>query len=108
VDLASEPLPQPNIKFIRGGTHQPSTGTVGARNGLAPRERQVAEAMAAGLSRPEIAKQLGLSPNTVVTVSGRVYRKLGVRNRAELVRAIAHAELARAPTKIPSPHEPIK
>jgi DNA-binding CsgD family transcriptional regulator len=64
--------------------------------------------MAAGLSRPEIAKQLGLSPNTVVTVSGRVYRKLGVRNRAELVRAIAHAELARAPTKIPSPHEPIK
>jgi DNA-binding CsgD family transcriptional regulator len=108
VDLASEPLPQPNIKFTRGGAVQASMANGKARTGLAPRERQVAEAMAAGLSRPEIAKQLGLSPNTVVTMSGRVYRKLGVRNRAQLMRVIAHAELPRASTQIPSPDAPIK
>ena len=112
-DLASEPPPQPNIKFFRGappqvGSNSASAESPKARNGLAPRERQVADAMAAGLSRPEIARQLGLSPNTVVTVSGRVYRKLGVRNRAELVRAIAHDDLARVPGRNPSSDAPVK
>jgi DNA-binding CsgD family transcriptional regulator len=112
-DLASEPPPQPNIKFFRGAPPQVASNSASAegpkaRNGLAPRERQVADAMAAGLSRPEIARQLGLSPNTVVTVSGRVYRKLGVRNRAELVRAIAHDDLARVPGRNPSSDAPVK
>ena len=112
VDLASDPPPQPNIKFFRPSSQsqKPSAASTAAtpkaRNGLAPRERQVADAMAAGLSRPEIAKQLGLSPNTVVTISGRVYRKLGVRNRAQLVRAIAHDELARVTGRIPSSDHP--
>jgi DNA-binding CsgD family transcriptional regulator len=60
---------------------------------LAPRELQVARALADGLSRPQIAKLLGLSPNTVVTLSARVHRKLGVRSRAQLTRAM----LAEAP-----------
>jgi DNA-binding CsgD family transcriptional regulator len=112
-DLASEPPPQPNIKFFRGAPPHVASNSASAegpkaRNGLAPRERQVAEAMAAGLSRPEIARQLGLSPNTVVTMSGRVYRKLGVRNRAELVRAIAHDDLARVPGRNPSSDAPVK
>lgn len=55
---------------------------------LAPRELQVARALAEGLSRPQIASLLGVSPNTVVTLSARVYRKLGVRSRAQLTRTM--------------------
>lgn len=51
---------------------------------LSVRERTVALAMAAGKSRPAIASELGLSVNTVATVSKRVYAKLTVRSRAEL------------------------
>jgi DNA-binding CsgD family transcriptional regulator len=34
--------------------------------------------------RPEIAKQFGISVNTVATIGKRVYAKLGVKRRAEL------------------------
>lgn len=51
---------------------------------LSPREREVALMLANGHSRPEIAAQLGVSGNTVATLSKRIYRKLGVRRRVEL------------------------
>jgi DNA-binding CsgD family transcriptional regulator len=51
---------------------------------LSVRERTVALALAAGKSRPTIAGELGLSVNTIATVSKRVYAKLKVRSRAEL------------------------
>lgn len=56
---------------------------------LAPREQQVAVAMAHGSSRPEIAKRLGLSVNTVASISKRIYAKLGISNRAELANRLA-------------------
>lgn len=51
---------------------------------LSPRELQVAKLLAAGRSRPSIAAEIGLTPNSVSTLSKTVYRKLGVRSRAEL------------------------
>jgi DNA-binding NarL/FixJ family response regulator len=51
---------------------------------LSGREREVAAALALGLSRKAIAAQAGLAEGTIVTLSRRVYRKLGVHNRAEL------------------------
>jgi DNA-binding CsgD family transcriptional regulator len=51
---------------------------------LTPREKQVAVALAQGMSRPEVAKQLGVSVNTVASMGKRVYAKLGVSRRAEL------------------------
>jgi DNA-binding CsgD family transcriptional regulator len=51
---------------------------------LSPRERTVAVAMVDGRSRPEIAKELGVSINTVASIGKRVYAKLGVRRRAQL------------------------
>ena len=51
---------------------------------LSPRERSVAVAMVDGRSRPEIARQLGVSLNTVASIGKRVYAKLGVRRRAQL------------------------
>lgn len=51
---------------------------------LSPRELEVARALDTGKSRPQIARELGLSQHTVGTLSKRIYRKLGVHNRAEL------------------------
>jgi DNA-binding NarL/FixJ family response regulator len=53
--------------------------------GLSERERAVLELMAAGSTNPEIAEALHLSKHTVKEHTSAVYRKLGVRNRAEAV-----------------------
>jgi DNA-binding CsgD family transcriptional regulator len=55
-----------------------------ARAVLSPRELQVAELLAEGRSRPAIAKELGLTYNTVSSLGKLIYKKLGVRSRAEL------------------------
>jgi DNA-binding NarL/FixJ family response regulator len=51
---------------------------------LTPREREVARLVAAGLANKDVAKCLGLSPNTVKNVLMRIYPKVGVSNRTEL------------------------
>lgn len=55
-----------------------------ARRLLSPREFQIAKLLEAGRSRPEIAAELGLTPNTVASLGKVIYRKLGVSSRAEL------------------------
>jgi DNA-binding NarL/FixJ family response regulator len=53
---------------------------------VSPRERDVLSAFATGATNPAIAADLGLSPNTVKQHASSIFRKLGVRNRAEAVR----------------------
>jgi two-component system response regulator DesR len=53
---------------------------------LSARERDVLGLMAGGATNREIAAALHLSPHTVKEHTGKLYRKLGVRNRAEAVR----------------------
>jgi len=53
---------------------------------LSEREREVLVLMASGATNREIAERLFLSPHTVKEHTSAVYRKLGVRNRAEAVR----------------------
>jgi DNA-binding NarL/FixJ family response regulator len=52
---------------------------------LSEREREVLEAIASGATNREIAGMLYLSPHTVKEHTSSLYRKLGVRNRAEAV-----------------------
>jgi two-component system response regulator DesR len=54
-------------------------------NRLSDREQEVLELMASGATNREIAESLHLSPWTVKEYTGGLYRKLGVRNRAEAV-----------------------
>ncbi len=56
--------------------------------GLTPREVEVLGLLAAGQANKEIARALGVSPNTVKTHLTRLYEKLGVSSRTA---AIAHA-----------------
>ncbi|OBA73680.1 hypothetical protein A5641_04815 [Mycobacterium sp. 1554424.7] len=51
-------------------------------------ERRVAELAASGMTNREVAATLFISPKTVEVHLSRVYRKLDVRTRAELVRRI--------------------
>jgi DNA-binding NarL/FixJ family response regulator len=53
---------------------------------LSEREREVLELIAAGATNREIGGALYLSPHTVKEHTSSLYRKLGVRNRAEAVR----------------------
>jgi two-component system nitrate/nitrite response regulator NarL len=52
---------------------------------LSARERELLELAAAGLTTPEIARKLYLSPNTVKTYWQRLYEKLGASDRASAV-----------------------
>ncbi len=56
---------------------------------LTPTERRVTRAAAAGRSTRQIARTLRMGVETVRTHLKHVYLKLGVRNRAELARALA-------------------
>jgi len=53
--------------------------------GLTPRELEILEAIADGLSNREIGERLHVSENTVKTHSGRVFEKLAVQRRVQAV-----------------------
>lgn len=74
IDAATKPLP----KMPRQGSESLAL--------LSPREREVFERLAWGQTQREIAETLGLSVKTVETYRARIGDKLGVRNRADLVR----------------------
>ena len=53
---------------------------------LSPREREVADAVARGLTDKQIARALGLSPTSVRTYLNRLFEKTGTQRRAALAR----------------------
>ena len=53
--------------------------------GLTPRELEILELIAQGLSNKEIAERVFVSENTVKTHSSRVFDKLGARRRTQAV-----------------------
>ena len=53
--------------------------------GMTPRELEILELIAAGLSNREIAERVFVSENTVKTHSSRVFEKLGARRRTQAV-----------------------
>ena len=55
------------------------------RLGLSPREMEVLQLMAAGLSNQEIADRLYVSLNTIKTHSAKIFEKMDVRRRTQAV-----------------------
>src|SRR3954451_4301214 len=68
---------------------------------LTPREREVVALVALGLSHPDIAKQLVISPATSKTHVSRAMLKLGAHDRGQLVAFAFHAGLAVPRTQAP-------
>lgn len=64
-----------------------------AVDGLSSREAEVLNLLVQGLTNPEIAERLCVSPRTVESHRAGVQRKLGVRTRAELARVAREAGL---------------
>lgn len=71
-------VPVPASPFIRDERKVESLG-------LTPRELEILELIAAGLSTREIAERVSVSENTVKTHSSRVFDKLGARRRTQAV-----------------------
>lgn len=61
--------------------------------GITPREMEILEAIAAGLSTREIAEKLFVSENTVKTHSSRVFDKLNAKRRTQAVQIAKEAGL---------------
>jgi LuxR family maltose regulon positive regulatory protein len=60
---------------------------------LSPQEQRVLRLLAAGLSNPEIARELIVSTNTVKTQVKSIFRKLDVSNRQEAAEAARELNL---------------
>ena len=64
-------------------------GRAPADDALTPTERRVAELVAAGGTYREVADALFMSPKTVQWNLSKIYRKLGIRSRAQLAASLA-------------------
>jgi len=73
------------VRMVAQGGTAFATVDVALPAGLSERERQVLGLIATGATNREIAGRLVISPDTVKEHTSALYRKLGVRNRAEAV-----------------------
>jgi len=69
----------------RPGDAPPPADGEPADSRLTERETEVLRLIAKGYSRPEVARMLGLSLNTVATYTKSIYQKLNISRRAEAV-----------------------
>jgi DNA-binding CsgD family transcriptional regulator len=83
------PVPHPG-----DGPFVVSTASV-ERLGVTPRELEILQLIAAGLSNREIAERLNVSENTVKTHSTRLFSKLNARRRTQAVQIAKEAGLVR-------------
>lgn len=81
-----------NAYLMKWATEPPS-GDIDPLNVLTPRQREVLQLIAEGMSNKEIAFQLGLSSSTVDTHRSELMRRLDVHDVAGLVRAALSAGL---------------
>jgi DNA-binding NarL/FixJ family response regulator len=78
--------------LLVGGVHAPVEHN-SPLEGLSMRERDVLRRIVSGSTSADIAKCLSLSPKTIETYRSRLMAKLGVDNRAALIRLAMEYEL---------------
>jgi len=73
---------------LRAAGEQSRDRVPAARDRLSAQELQIAQLAATGMTNPEIAQQLYLSPRTVSSHLYRLFPKLGITSRSQLAGAI--------------------
>ncbi|WP_165053610.1 helix-turn-helix transcriptional regulator [Adlercreutzia sp. ZJ176] len=83
----SEPIPMPEPRAEEPAVDRLASQcrAVSSRYGLTTRETEVMELIARGHSGPAIAEMLFISENTMRTHSKRIYAKLGIHKKQELI-----------------------
>lgn len=77
-------------KARRQSTEQSERDDIAERlKALSPRQREVLEFVAAGMSNKQIAAKLSISPRTVETYRAWVMERIGAQNVADLVRKVS-------------------
>lgn len=76
---------------IQAYIEQTKTGPFDPHDTLTPRQREVLQMVAEGMTNSEIAERLHISPRTVENHRAALMQKLGMQNQTELIRhAIRH------------------
>ena len=81
-EQASTPAPDVAVPTVPTLNPDPAKRTA---LGITPRELEILELIAAGLSNREIAERIFVSENTVKTHSSRLFEKLSARRRTQAV-----------------------
>jgi len=89
------------LDTMRGSSVTPAGYPAPLAEELSPGELRVLRYLPTNLSRPEIAEQLSVSPNTVSTHLRRIYAKLGTEDRSSAVQRARELRLLSA-GRIPS------
>jgi DNA-binding CsgD family transcriptional regulator len=76
---------------LRAAGETARTRTAATHRELTPQEAQIARLARAGLSNPEIAAQLFLSPRTIQYHLGNIFAKLGITSRRQLRQALPNS-----------------
>lgn len=84
-EAVSAPVPAPSSEEDR-------LQALAARYGLSPRETEVFALLAQGRNRTYIQNTLFLAEGTVKTHTSRIYQKLGVNNRQDMITLVQDAE----------------
>jgi len=87
--LGAEPYAERTRSELRATGEAVRSGDAARSDDLTPQELEIARLVAGGATNREAAAALYLSPKTIETHLGRVYRKLRVRSRTELARVLA-------------------
>jgi DNA-binding NarL/FixJ family response regulator len=85
-DEARRALRRAGVRVGRGGSRAPGTEGLAA---LSPREREIADLVAQGLTNREIGARLFLSEKTIETHLTRVFQKLGLRSRTQVAAQVS-------------------
>lgn len=83
--LQSHTLPLAPVQFVLAGSRQRPQPRSRRTVELARREREVALALCRGMTAKEVGSLMGIQRSTVATMTKRIYAKLGVHRRAQLV-----------------------
>jgi LuxR family maltose regulon positive regulatory protein len=88
------------VDLLRGGPAPSSERAPELSDELSPSELRVLRYLPTNLTRPEIARELYVSTNTVNTHLRSIYSKLGARNRSSAVRRARELRLLSTPHRI--------